>query len=249
VTPQINLTKFGIPTDMQIHGTITSHKLDGCRLLFLFAERHTIKPGIRDHLMNAVNLCDRGLISCIGVEGWMDATTPCPCDEVKRIYEEQKNQARDIATIIDGILKAYPRRNFLFWHILKLLNPSLKIESLEDSDLFAQVAGLEPQYFGMRKDAIACYLRKSPLFAAGDANREIYIEEKATKQAEQEFAEHDLNLKRDEVFISKMLALWQGADKPAILNAGTSHQYRIARRLHNDPNLMDDVSYVLVEQP
>src|SRR5262249_37058420 len=143
--------------------------------------------------------------------------------------------------IIEGVLKRYRRQNFLFWKMLTLLQSSLPIESVEDSGLFQQVDGLAGQYFGMRKDAIAYFLRQSTLFQPEHPNRDMWIEAKAVAQAEQEFAEHELNLKRDDTFLEKMRSLWDrtGVGKAAILNAGTSHQYRIARRLRTEEKFRD----------
>lgn len=60
----------------------------------------------------------------------------------------------------------------------------------------------------MCKDAIAHFLRKHALFLPADEEeRESYIEAKAVAQTEQEFAEYDLNLQRDDVFLQKILSL------------------------------------------
>jgi hypothetical protein len=83
-------------------------------------------------------------------------------------------------------------------------------------------------------------------------DKECSIKAKVELQEEQEFAEHPYNVKRDDTFIEQMFQLWNGVEaeknKPAILNAGASHQYRIARRLHSDEKFRD-VSYILIEQP
>ena len=248
----MNLAKFGIPSDFQIRGSVVSHRLDGRRLLFLFGERHSIKAGIRANLLNAVELSNLNAVSCVGVEGWADPSDPFPCADMRQVYEEEKAKHGDnVQALFEGILQRNRRRNFLFWKVLTLMLPSIPIESVEDSGLFMQVAGLECQYFGMRKDAIVHFLRKSRLFEPDHPNRDTLIEAKALAQADHEFAEHDLNVKRDDVFIEKMLSLWErnGGEKPAILNAGSSHQYRIARRLRTDVNYIHEVSYLHIEQP
>jgi hypothetical protein len=248
----VNLVPFGIPSGFQIRGSVVSHRLDGRRLLILFGERHSVKASIRANLLNAVDLANLNAVSCVGVEGWSDPCDPFPCEDMRQMYQEEKAKHEiNVQALVDGILQRYRRRNFLFWKVLTLLLPSVPIESVEDSSLFMQVAGLECQYFGMRKDAIAYFLRASPLFEPDHPNRDTLIEAKALAQADHEFAEHDLNVERDDVFIEKMLSLWlrNGGEKPAILNAGSSHQYRIARRLRTDTNYVRDVSYVHIEQP
>lgn len=247
----MNLTRFGIAPDFKIRGSVISYRLDGRRLLFLFGERHGIKPGVYANLLNAADLCNRNSLSCVGVEGWVDPSEPFPGEEVKQMYEEEKTQhGNNTGAIIESVLKRYRRRNFLFWKLLKLLQSSLPTESVEDSGLFKRVADLEVQYFGIRKDAIAYNLRQSAIFEPDHPHRDTWLEAKALAQVDQEFAEHELNVQRDDTFIEKMLSLWEqtGTEKPAILNAGTSHQYRIARRLRKDEKFRD-VSYIHVEQP
>jgi hypothetical protein len=173
----VNLAKFGIPANFQIRGTVVSHQLDGRRLLFLFGERHSIKAGVRANVLNAVELSNRDAISCVGVEGWIDPCDPSSCADVKQLCEEEKaHHGNNVEALIEGILQRYRRRNFLFWKLLRLLQPSLPIESVEEKGLFDQVAGLEGQYFGMRKDAIGYFLRASPLFEPDHPNRDTLIE-------------------------------------------------------------------------
>jgi hypothetical protein len=252
MTPAINLIKFGISPEADIRGSVVSHRLNGRRLLFLFAERHTIRPGIRLHLLNAARLYDQGVISCVGVEGCVPSGEQFPCAEVTQLYEEQRQlHASNLELIIDRMVERYPpQRRFLFWETLALLRPALRLQSVDEEELVMRVStttGSRDQ----RQMRIADFLRRSALFETEHPHRECCIHAKAVMQVEQEFAEHDLNVKRDNYLLTKMLSLWDGAsadgDKPAILNAGTSHQYRIARRLQADLN--NDVSYILIEQP
>jgi hypothetical protein len=77
------------------------------------------------------------------------------------------------------------------------------------------------------------------------ADRDLQIDAKAALQFEQEWAEHEVNVARDRKMLENLLALWDeaGPEKVAVLNAGSSHQWRIARQLP------DGIGYYHVEQP
>jgi hypothetical protein len=243
------LDRFGVPGSLpELRGTEKCRHLapDGSRgLLFLFAERHGIKLGIREHLLNAVDLSNHAALSCVGVEVPPNITTP---DDGDKEYFRRRNASRHagIPAIIDEELN---RTSFPFWTILNLLNTSLlppvSIISVEDENLRRE-AGRRNDYYGdTRSREIVRFLRGSSLYDGHEA-RDDLLEAVAAKQWEHELAEEAVNVKRSEHFLEKMFDLWDnaGRSKPAILNAGAAHQYRIARELRKQ-----DQSFILIEQP
>jgi hypothetical protein len=69
--------------------------------------------------------------------------------------------------------------------------------------------------------------------------------QEAMARVERAFEDHPLNLRRDAVFVKKILAFWGSKDphKAAILNAGSAHQNRIVQRL------APDIRYIQIEVP
>jgi hypothetical protein len=142
------------------------------------------------------------------------------------------------------------RRNFYFWKTLLLLqrsalvHPPLVIESVEDEALYQEIARISLSYEG-RIGVIGEFLKRDSLFEPNDEDVARAAYAKADKQYDLELAEEGVNLKRDQKFIENMLALWDraGPEKAAVLYAGSSHQYRIARQLP------PGISYYHIEQP
>lgn len=258
MNPTIDLARFGIVSE-QLRGTVVSHSLSGRRLLFLFGERHTIRAGIKAHLLNALTLFDSGVISCVGVEGWKEPSEPVPCETIADLFNKQKAQhGNSEEAVIEGVLRGYRPNNYVFWKCLTLLRLELRIRSVENPNIFQKVGHVSRTTLEDRISNIATFLRHSALpftqmspFPLTDEQEQTIIQCKATSQAMEEFAEDDLNYQRDEGFIANMRCLWDeaGPDKPAILNAGVSHQYRIARQLREKAAYRDEYSYILIEQP
>ena len=258
MNPAIDLSRFGISSE-RLRGTVVSHSLTGPRLILLFGERHTIRAGIKAHLLNALTLFDSGRISCVGVEGWKDSSEPVPCQLIVELFKNQQAQhGNNDEAIIEGTLRGYRPQNYAFWKILTLLRPGLRIRSVEDPTMFQRAGHVSRTTVEDRISNIATFLSRSALpFAQMSPSsltqeqEQTIIECKAITQAMEEFAEDDLNYQRDEAFIENMRILWDEAepDKPAILNAGVSHQYRIARRLRTDSALCNEYSHILLEQP
>jgi hypothetical protein len=254
----VDLTKFGIPNG-KLKGTVISYNLTGKRLLLLFSERHTIRVGVKAHLLNALQLFDVGVISCVGVEGWKDPTCPVPCDLILELFHRHKVQHGDNEeAIIEGLLHDYQPHNYVFWKTLTLLRPTLPIQSVEDPNLFYKADFMMATTVQDRIEAIANVLRRSSLRNSQHTiepmtpeQKETIIQYKSITQGMDEFAQADINYQRDEAFITNMRLLWDqnGPEKVAILNAGASHQYRIARQLQTIPTCRDEYSYVLIEQP
>jgi hypothetical protein len=241
----IELTRFRLSGVFKCRGTIKSKRLSGRRLLFLFGERHGIKPFIRLNLLNAVDLDKLGALSCVGVEGHPTNDVPGQ-DAIKGFGELKTIHPGDDEKIIEGMLRSFGHRcDYYFWKTLALLRPELKIESVDDEGLCTKAPGLGYQYSGMRRAAIADMLKKSDLFEPENPEKEKIVEAKADLQWEQEWAEHPIHLERDVKFLENLRALWEmsGTEKAAILNAGTSHQYRLARQIP------EDWSYYHIEQP
>jgi hypothetical protein len=129
----------------------------------------------------------------------------------------------------------------------------------EDEALYAKTRPLEADYTLNRLERIYESLIKSDVFlplgdifwetddAAKRATREAKARQKAEFQWEQEFAEEDINYARDEVFIGNILKFLERTDrtKAAILNAGSAHQYHIARKCSREKS----VSFLHIEQP
>jgi hypothetical protein len=258
MNPIVDLARFGIDTH-RLKGSVVSHSLTGRRLLFLFGERHTIRAGIKANLENALVLFDSGAISCVGVEGWKDPSEPVPCPIFTELYDGLKaRHGINEEAIITGLLQNYGPNNYVFWKALTLLRPSLPIRSVEDRALFHQVGDTSRRVVDDRIAAIADFIRQSGLpfsqfspYPPTSEQEQTIIVYKSKTQASEEFAEMDLNYQRDEAFLTNVRVLWDeaGQDKAAILNAGVSHQYRIARQLLKNPAYRDEFSYVLTEQP
>lgn len=254
----VDLAKFGIKSD-GLAGTVVSQSLTGRRLLFLFGERHTIRAGIKAHLLNALRLYDQGAISCVGVEGWKDPTGPVPCDMITEIFNSQKAQhGENEAATVEAIVRDYGPNNYVFWKTLTLLRPKLAIRSVEDPKLFHRAGFITATSVQDRIAVIATFLRQSKLpfsqhtiLPRTPEQEDTIIECKAMVQGMEEFGESELNYQRDEAFLANIQRLWGevGPEKAAILNAGVSHQYRIARQLRTNPAYRDEYSYVLIEQP
>jgi hypothetical protein len=244
VTTPIDLAQFGLTGIFNCRGTIVSQRLAGRRVLFLFGERHNVMPFIRDNLLNALELDKLGALSCVGVEG--HPTGDFPGADTTRTFETLRVALPDEEEIIEEMLRRFGRRrNFYFWKILTLLRPSLIIESVDDPDLCARASDLEWQFLDRRREAIAWVLEKSDLFEHDNPDKKRTAAEKAIIQAQLEWAEHEVNLQRDAIFLQKLEALWgkTGTDRASVLNAGCSHQFRIARQLP------DEWSYYHIEQP
>jgi hypothetical protein len=219
---------------------------EGSRLLFLFGERHSIKPYIRQNLLNTVELCNLGIIACVGVEGRPDADNPdFPGHRLKHEHEKLKAQhGENVEKIIDGLLATFGEASdFLFWKTLRLLDSTLVVKAVDDQELFNRADSVQCQYI-QRRDFVARFLNKSS-FRPNDPDRVTVVNYKADMQFEYELAEDPANVKRDDKMLENMFELWSrsGTDKAAILNAGSSHIYRIAR------HLPPDVRYIHVEQP
>jgi hypothetical protein len=247
MTTTIKLDCFGCSTAFNCRGTIKSQRLGGPRLLFLFGERHGIKPFIKLNLLNAIDLCDLGVLSCVGVEGRpLEDGEAFPAPDVAQEFQSQQEQhGGNVEAVIDRMLKWFPRPGFYFWNLLTLLRPSLLVRCVEEPGLYCRADWFNVQYSSMRREAIIESLRRSALFEPDHPHRECRIAEKANMQWEQELAQEEITRARDEQFITAMIKLWDesGAGKVAILNAGTAHQYRIARLLPGE------ISYYHIEQP
>src|SRR5262249_18412871 len=149
-------------------------------------------------------------------------------DTVKAFEGLKASCAGDEGKLIDGMLRWFDgKRNFYFWKTLSLLRPEMKIESVDDEQLCARAGNLEWQFLDRRREAIEAILERSDLFQQSNLDKPRIVKEKASIQAQQEWAEYEVNVKRDGVFVEKLRALWDraGTGKAAILNAGCSHQY------------------------
>jgi hypothetical protein len=245
---QIDLTRYGAGV-FNCRGTVQSQRSSGRRLLLLFGERHSLKPFIRDALLNVIELDRLGVLSCVGVEG--HPGKEIPGSEARRVFESlQKGHGTDDTNLVEAMLRALRGRNYYFWKTLVLMRPDLKVESVDDAALCDRAATLEGLWGGPRYEYIRDRLRRSDLFEAAGvdpmpADWDLQIDAKVALQFEQEWGEHEVNVARDGKMLENLLALWDEADseKVAVLNAGSSHQWRIARRLP------DDISYIHIEQP
>jgi hypothetical protein len=115
MTIQIDLSQFSSPTGMfNFCGTIAAQRIAGPRLLFLFGERHSLKPFIRHTLLNVIELDKLGVLSCVGVEGHPD--TDIPGWEAQRAFESlQKEHGADDEKMVEGMLRAIRGRDFYYW--------------------------------------------------------------------------------------------------------------------------------------
>jgi hypothetical protein len=121
---RIDLTLAGGPADFSCRGTVQSQWLGGQRLLLLFGERHSLKPFIRDTLLNVIKLADLGVLSCVGVEG--HPGTNIPGRDAQRAFEAlQKENGADDEEVVEGMLRALRGRDFYFWKTLDLMRPGL----------------------------------------------------------------------------------------------------------------------------
>jgi hypothetical protein len=245
---QIDLTRYGAGV-FNCRGIVQSQRPRGRLLLLLFGERHSLKPFIRDTLLNVIDLDKLGVLSCVGVEGHPDKDIPG--GEACRAFESlQKEHGADDEKLVEGMLRALRGRNYYFWKTLVLVRPDLKVKSVDDRALCDRAAALEGLWGGPRYAYIRDRLRRSVLFEAAGvdpapADRDLQIDAKVALQFEQEWAEHEVHVSRDGKMLENLLALWEeaGPEKVTVLIAGSSHQWRIARQLP------DDISYYHIEQP
>jgi hypothetical protein len=249
MSSQIDLTCYGAGV-FNCRGTVWSKRLDGQRLLLLFGERHNVKPFIRDSLLNAIELDKLGVLSCVGVEGHPGKEIP-GWEATREFKVLEAAHAGDDEKMVEGMLRALRRSDFYFWKILKLIFPDLMVESVDDASLCDAAGELTwERWRCARQDALRARLRQSDLFHAtgfdsSAEERDRQIEAKAALQIEQEWAEAEVNVARDRKMLDNLIALWDksGPEKMAVFNAGSSHQWRIARLLP------PEVSYYHIEQP
>ena len=123
-------------------------------------------------------------------------------------------------------------------------------DRVDDGELCDRAAALEGLWGGSRYEYIRDRLRRSDLFEVAGieprpADRDLQIDARVALQFEQEWAEHEVNVARDGKMLENLPALWDeaGPEKVAVLNAGSSHQWRIARRLPAD------IGHYHIEQP
>jgi hypothetical protein len=245
---EIDLTPYGAGV-FQCKGTLQTKRLIGHRLLLLFGERHSLKPFIRDTLLNVVRLDKLGVLSCVGVEG--HPSSDFPGYEAEQAFRElHKEHDGNEEKLIGDMLRAIKGPNFYFWKTLILMRPNLKIESVDDLGLYNKAVDLKRTWCNQRYDHIYQFLDDSDLFevSSPESTRAAKVEQikaKVNLQFEQEWAEHEYNVGRDDKMIKNLLTLWDrsGPNKIAVLNAGSSHQWRIARLLP------PDVKYYHIEQP
>lgn len=240
----IDLAEFGLAGRLELRGTVKSRRTSpGSPPLFLVGERHSVKPYIHANLLNVISLADLGVISCVGVEGVRTGEVR-EAEAVARRRELEAVHGADVAAVSAGLLAFFTWRDMYFERVLGLLRPEVPVVSVEDPALNARAGELEPWY-EMRGDHIREVLRASPLFEPDREDRDTLADVKARMQYEFELAEEPVNHARDAAFIKNMLALWEerGRDKAAVLNLGSSHQYRVARLLP------EQVGYIHVEQP
>lgn len=258
----VDLTPFGPLGSFPFRETVKGAQfVEGSSVLLLFGERHTLKPFIRANILNAIDLWDRGLVACVGVEGpWPEEPAWCGTKLLPKVLEELKEES-DATTekLVDGLLSRFPPKNNFFTKILRVLRPELPVTLAEDEALYSTTRPLEDDYTWKRVERIYEALIKSDLFlplgniyweteeAAKRAVREAQARQKAEFQWEQEFAEEEINYARDEAFIAKTLKFLESTDrtKAAILNAGSAHQHHIARKLSRDKSM----SFIHIEQP
>jgi hypothetical protein len=220
--------------EFNCRGEVVGNRRKGIPLLFLLGERHSALPFIRENLLNVLELDALGAISCVAVEGNPD--TDVPGAEAKAAFDRLRAAHGDNdKAIIDGMLGSL--RDHHFWKLLSLLRPRLKIAPVDDAELRDRADGLRPQFI-KREGYIAQLLKASGVTPEEAVTR-------ARIQAEHEFGEDLVHVKRDKIMLDKLKVLWRdaGMAQAAVLNAGSSHQYRIARRLPHD------WAYFHIEQP
>jgi hypothetical protein len=218
-------------------------------LLLLFGERHSLKPFIRDTLLSVIELDRLGLVSCVGVEGHPGKDIPGWV--AQRAFESlPSDQGGRDEDVVEGMLRALKGRDFYFWKTFVLMRPRLIVQSVDDAELCDRASLLEGYWCDQRYYFIRECLRQSPLFEvagfeSGPDERDRLIDAKAALQFEQEWAEHEVNVARDGKMVENLMSLWDrsGPGKIAVLNAGSSHQWRIARLLPAD------ISFYHIEQP
>jgi hypothetical protein len=258
----VDLTQFGPLGSFPFRGTVKQAQfVQGSPVLLLFGERHTLKPFIRANILNAIDLWDRGLVTCVGAEGpWPEEPAWCGTKLLPKILEELKEEP-SVTTekLVDGLLSRFPSKNTFFTKVLRVLRPELPVTLAEDQSLYARTKPLEAEYTMNRVERIYEALIKSDLFlplegiywepdeAAKRSVREAQARQKAEFQWEQEFAEEQINYERDEAFIANTLKLFESMNrtKAAILNAGSAHQHHIARKLGREKSM----SFIHIEQP
>jgi hypothetical protein len=258
----LDLTPFGSLGSFRFRGKLKRAQfVDGSPILLLFGERHSLKPFIRANILNAIELWDRRLVACAGVEGpWPEEPACCGMQLLSNVLQELQEET-DATTekLVDGLMSRLPAKNPFFTKILRALRPEFPVALAEDEALYEKTKPLEFDYTQNRVERIYEALMGSDLFfplgdifweaddAAKRAARDAKARQKAEFQWEQEFAEEDIHYAREEAFIANTLKLLEQMDrtKAAILNAGSAHQYHLARKLSREKS----VSFIHIEQP
>jgi hypothetical protein len=258
----VDLTPFGPLGSFPFRGTVKCAQfVEGSPVLLLLGERHSLKPFIRGNILNAIDLWDRGLVSCVGVEGpWPEEPSWCGTKLLPKILEELKEEpGATTEKLVDGLLSRFPPKDSFFTKVLRVVRPELPVTLAEDEALYTKTRPVEAEYTLNRVERIYDALIQSDFFlplgdiywetdaAAKRTVRDAQARQKAEFQWEQEFAEEEINYARDEAFIANTFKFLESTDrtKAAILNAGSAHQHHIARRLGREKR----TSFIHIEQP
>jgi hypothetical protein len=217
--PTIDLGDYGFHGRVfEYHGQIVSERKEGDRLLFLFDEAHTDKAAIRLSLLNALRLWELGVLACVGVEefpyyfaGWTQTVIE---QRSAQLFQDHGNDEGVIQRRMEG-----DGQHLKFGKTLKFLRPQINVRSVEDFELHARIKWIDHRSRGL--------IDNMPPEAPPEARQA------AADLIRREFDQCTTNLERDAAFLKTLLPWWQQIDpsKAAILNAGTSHQERIAQKL------------------
>jgi hypothetical protein len=205
----LQLQPFGIPCDVEVHGTVQESWSEGKRLLFLFGENHRDREMKRLNVVNACRLVDAGVVGCVGTE--------VPMEDLDRHIQEfiQERSAALFGEhgtdegVINHLSSAQPMwfGFFQFGNTLRILRPSLPVRCVEDPTLREQMKPISDRYTVWDLcGGVHPFL--------GYPNME----------------DHPINADREAAIIRHLMALWDEKApqaRGAILNTGLAHSLRL----------------------
>src|SRR5262249_26645814 len=152
---------------------------------FLFGDRHTTKPLIRNNILNAIDLWNRRILSFVGVEGLFKKDEPVWCYQTRLedIYKDLRNQHGDMNDkLVEGLLASLPDQQcFFFAKILRLLLPDLPLDSIEDQALNSKAEALHLTYENRLRlihttlDQAELYLPTSKMHGITDEQEKLIV--------------------------------------------------------------------------
>src|SRR5262245_21611885 len=127
--PATALHPFGFDCEFNHTGNVLSSWTKGDRLVIMFSERHSDRAGIRENVLSACQLFDRGTVSFVGDETPLDYLETWEPERIEGASSELfAKHGND-----DGVLTELQKKpplwfgGFRFGKALRLLRPTLRV--------------------------------------------------------------------------------------------------------------------------